>query len=127
MAKLTVHDSNEKEPPKQVKAEKKTITDSRGRVMTLRKISPLWQSRIYRGLGAESSNESYMSMFVLPMAMIASIDDEEYQVPTNVSQVEAMLTILGDEGIAAIVEHFNAVAEEGKKQANDGEVAAIKN
>ncbi|MGE4824349.1 hypothetical protein [Yersinia enterocolitica] len=127
MSKLTVNEvKSGVEPVKTVSQE--TITDSLGRTLTLRKITPLLQSRITLGIGVQAAmNEAYMTAFVYPSAMVASIDSDEYRVPTSVIAVEAMLTILGDEGINALMEYFKKKHDEQVGDRSETEELAIKN
>lgn len=127
MTKLTVNEVKSGVQPMQA-ASQEVITDSLGRALTLRKITPLLQSRITLGIGVQAAmNEAYMTAFVYPSAMVASIDSDEYRVPTSVIAVEAMLTILGDEGINALMEYFKKKHDEQVSDSSDAEGLAIKN
>lgn len=131
MTKVTVHDTSNVEAVAPAAAEKVDyVIDAKGRKIKLRKITPLWQSRIVRGVGPECAmNDAYMTSFVYPAAMVESIDGDEYQFPVTIAQVEGMLTILADDGVSAIVQYFMAKAEEAKGDTDNTsrEEAAIKN
>ena len=81
-----------------------SVHDSRGRTIQLRKLDPLQQSRIVRACGDESSNTVFMNGFALPCAMVAFIDDDMFGLPGNITQIESMLSILGDEGMTAVTD-----------------------
>jgi hypothetical protein len=119
MTKVTLRESAVAEV-KPAAPVKDTVTDSKGRVITLRKLDPIAQSRLVRALGNE--NESYMTSFVYPAAMVESIDEDSYGLPTSVPQIEAMLKILGEHGIKAIGEHFKEKFEK-ENIGDDGEAA----
>ncbi|UZJ58554.1 hypothetical protein OKW98_18425 [Pseudomonas sp. KU26590] len=135
MARVTV---NESVPPVHVdqKPRFETIQDSRGRTIQLRKLGPLEQGRIVMAVGGETAgNQTFMSGFALPAAMVVYIDDVGYGLPNTLVQIEAMLKELGEEGMEAINNHFlakfeAAKAEKAAKAAKDGltaEQAAAKN
>jgi len=87
--------------------EKEKITDSLGRVLTLRKLTFLMQSRIIYGLSEEEARKStWLQTCVFPAASVEAIDDDLYGIPQNKVQAEAMLQILGDEGVEALMQHF---------------------
>lgn len=89
--------------------EKEKITDSLGRVLTLRKLTFLMQSRILYGLSEEEARKStWLQTCVFPAASVEAIDDDFYGIPQNKVQVESMLQILGDEGIEALMMHLSS-------------------
>jgi len=130
-AKVTVHENAEAPVP--AIPEKETVTDSKGRVIVLRDLDPIQQSRLTLGVGAEAAaNGPYMAAFVFPAAMVEQIDEDKYAPPTNRMQVEAMLQILGNHGLGAIVSHFEAKMKAAAAAAaaaaeDEAEKAAIKN
>lgn len=92
--------------------EKEKITDSLGRVLTIRNLDPIQQSRLTLGVGSEAAmNQAYMAAFVFTAAMVEAVDDEFYGLPTNITQIEAMLKILGTEGMEAIGQYLQAKAK----------------
>jgi hypothetical protein len=92
--------------------EKEKITDSLGRVLTIRNLDPIQQSRLTLGVGSEAAmNQAYMAAFVFTAAMVEAVDDEFYGLPTNITQIEAMLKILGAEGMEAIGQYLEAKAK----------------
>lgn len=135
MTKVTV---NQSAPPVHVdqKPRFEQIQDSRGRTIQLRKLGPLEQGRIVMAVGGDTaSNQTFMSGFALPAAMVVYIDDLPYGLPNSLVQIEAVLKELGEEGMQAINEHFLAKYEAAKAEADakssmDGltaEQAAAKN
>ena len=93
-------------------AQEFTVTDTRGRVITLKKPAVLAQYRLIEVAGPESAkNEVYMGM-VLPLIFVVGIDGEPIFQPTNKLQLEALISRLDEEGIAAVMEgcktHFGA-------------------
>ncbi|MHA3052527.1 hypothetical protein [Acinetobacter sp. ANC 4640] len=133
MPKLTVHeDLNTVDVTEKKKPQKETITDSKGRVITLRELDPLQQSRIVMAVGGEvATNSTYMNGFALPAAMVAKIDDDFFGFPNSVKQIDSMLKILGSEGMAAINGHmlakFEKIKEEVEKEIESAEKLAAKN
>lgn len=135
MAKITV---NEAAAPVHVdqKPRFETIQDSKGRTIQLRKLGPLEQGRVVMAVGGDTAgNQTYMSGFALPAAMVVYIDDTGFGLPQSQKQIDAVLSELGEEGMNAINEHFlkkyeTAKAEEDAKALQEGlgaEQAAAKN
>lgn len=96
------------------------VTDSRGRVITLKKPGPLAQYRLVEAIGDSAKNEVYMGM-ILPMIFISKIDGDPVLLPNTKAQVEALIQRLDDEGIDAVMrgvqEHFGKVDPEKDKEA----------
>ncbi|MDQ0124703.1 hypothetical protein J2W17_003657 [Pseudomonas lini] len=135
MAKITV---NEAAAPVHVdqKPRFETIQDSKGRTIQLRKLGPLEQGRVVMAVGGDTAgNQTYMSGFALPAAMVVYIDDTGFGLPQSQKQIDAVLSELGEEGMNAINEHFlkkyeTAKAEADAKALQEGlgaEQAAAKN
>ena len=112
--------------PKEVEPKVDTITDAQGRVIKLRELDPLQESRLVLAAGAEAAaNAVYMYTFVYPAAKVESIDGDEYNCPTNQRQIDGMISVLGRDGMSALVGHFNKIAEAAIEALD--EKAAIKN
>lgn len=131
MAAVKVHDIPQ-EAAKPAAPARETVTDSKGRVITLRELDPLQQARLVMAVGGDvANNATYMNGFALPAAMVESIDDEFFGFPASVPQIEAMLKQLGGEGMAAINAHlmakFEAAKAEMEKATQSTEQAAAKN
>ncbi|WP_426102903.1 hypothetical protein [Pseudomonas sp. PSPC3-3] len=113
-----------------------TIHDSLGRTIQLRKLGPLEQGRIVMAVGGEiAGNQTYMSGFALPAAMVVYIDDVGFGLPQTNKQIEAVLQELGEEGMHAINAHFTEKYEASQAEAEakalkeglNAEQAAAKN
>jgi len=100
-----------------------TITDPRGRAITLKKPGVLAQFRLIEALGDTAKNEVYMGM-VLPLIFISAIDGEAIFTPTRKSEIEALIQRLDEDGVTAVV---TGVQEHFGKTSPDADKAAIKN
>ncbi|EKN3834225.1 hypothetical protein [Yersinia enterocolitica] len=116
MAKLTVNEVKSGAVPVEPAEKSKQVTDLRGRVIKIRELNALQEARVVCAAGAEHAiNFMYMNMYVMPAAAVESIDGDEYSVPMNPAQIDAMLTVLGKDGLLAVNSYLQAEAEEGKK------------
>jgi hypothetical protein len=79
-----------------------TAEDSRGRQITLSKPGALAQYRLAEVVGNSSTNVGYMNM-VLPLLYVVSIDGSPVPPPSTKAQLEALITRLDEDGIAAVV------------------------
>lgn len=91
------------------------VTDARGRVITLKKPAVLAQYRLIEVAGPDSAkNEVYMGM-VLPLIFVVAIDGQPVFQPASKLQLEALISRLDEDGIAAVMEgcklHFGANAD----------------
>ena len=121
MTKVTLRESAVAEV-KPAAPVKDTVTDSKGRVIKLRELDPLQQSRLTLAVGSEAAmNQAYMGAFVYPVAMVEYIDEDFYGFPASIAQIESMLKVLGSEGTAAVIKYLSEKAEaasaEAEKQA----------
>lgn len=123
MAKVTVHEDVNTEVKRKPVANK-FVTDSLGRSISLRKLTPMHQARLVSVVGATNSkNEVYMAGFAIPAAMVAEIDGVPFPLPDSMLQLEAVLTELSDEGMEAIGKSLM----EDAKSTQDAKVEAAKN
>ncbi len=91
------------------------VIDARARVLKLRRIGALDQSRLVLMLGGDvASNGPYMSAFVFPVCSVREIDGESIDIPKNQLQLDALIQRLDDDGINAVTAHF---VERSKKKA----------
>ncbi|EXF95802.1 hypothetical protein HK44_020660 [Pseudomonas fluorescens HK44] len=132
MTKVTVnHDAAAPvETPK--KSRNATITDSTGRTIQLRELDPLQKGRLVMSVGGEiAANNVFMSGFAIPAAMVTHVDDDFFGMPANIKQIEAMISILGEEGMEAIgaylLKKYEAQKKEQEQAALSAEQAAAKN
>jgi hypothetical protein len=78
-----------------------TVTDEKGRSLTLRKPGALAQFRMVEAVGADAArNEIYMAM-VMPLIYVVAIDGSALALPTTKRQVDALIQQLDEEGVAA--------------------------
>lgn len=88
-----------------------TVTDARGRVLTLKKPGVLAQLRLVKALGDTAANDTYRLM-VLPVLYVSMIDGDVVPPPSSELEVEALFQQLDDDGLRAIGEavkkHFGA-------------------
>ncbi|HWT68085.1 MAG TPA: hypothetical protein VN214_03115 [Pseudomonas sp.] len=95
-----------------------TIQDSKGRTIQLRKLGPLEQGRIVMAVGGETAgNQTYMTGFAMPAAMVVYIDDTPYGLPQSQKQIDVVLSELGEEGMTAMNAHFMAKYEAAQAEA----------
>src|SRR5258708_25334979 len=75
-----------------------TVTDAKGRVLTLAEPDVLAPYRLVRIVGAEAAeNRVYMNM-VFPLLYLKKIDDEDLPPPNTVREMEALIQRLGHDG-----------------------------
>lgn len=119
--KLTLHDAQT--PTAQLiakAAQEVTVTDSKGRVISIRKPGILAQYRIIETMGKSADIETYRGM-VTPLIWISAIDSDPVAQPVNKLQLEALIQRVGDEGLEAVVQgivkHFGEQDTEADKNA----------
>ncbi len=79
-----------------------TIEDSDGRTLTIRRLTALDRLRLFKAAGPSlAQNHLWLGMATLACST-ASIDDIPVPPPTNEAQIEALVSRLGDPGLAAI-------------------------
>lgn len=98
------------------------VTDSRGRIIKLKKPGVLAQYRLIEILGDSAKNEVYMGM-VLPLIYVTSIDGDAVHQPASKPQVEALIQQLDEDGIAAVMV---GVQENFGQQDPEADKAALK-
>jgi len=122
MAKVTLNQT----PTAQVIAKAAaavTITDARGRSITLKKPGVLAQFRLIEALGDTAKNEVYVRM-VMPLIYVAEVDGDPVPPPVRKSEVEALIQRMDEDGIAAVME---GVTANFGAQDPEAEKAAVKN
>ncbi len=113
-------------------AQEKAV-DSDGRVIMVRKLSPLMRMKLFAAVGPElSKNQQYLGTAMLAAAA-TSIDGDPVMFPQTRLQLEALVERLGDPGLEAIgyamVKLMNiSIDAEGNVYNADGDVVvAAKN
>ncbi|MCX2905210.1 hypothetical protein ORG41_04380 [[Curtobacterium] plantarum] len=96
------------------------VRDASGRIITLRELDPVQESRLTVAVGPEMAiNVMYMNMYAFPAAAVADIDGEEYPVPQNPKQIESMLAILGKSGLKAVSGSLRAMSNDRDDEATE--------
>ncbi len=93
-----------------------------GHRITLRRLNALDKLRLLKAAGPElAQNEPWLSVAMLASSVTA-IDDVPVPQPTNERQIEAIVSQLGDEGLAAIADSLAAelVVTSESRTANAG-------
>lgn len=78
--------------------------DAQGRRLTLRRLTALDKLRLFKAAGAQlAQNHPWLGM-ALVAASVTAIDDIPVPPPANEAQIEALVSRLGDAGIAAVAQ-----------------------
>ncbi|MES2978295.1 MAG: hypothetical protein V4731_07720 [Pseudomonadota bacterium] len=96
------------------------LTDSLGRQLKFKTLDILYESRLTRMIGAEAaSNPNYMMGYVLPAASVFEIDGTSVEPPTTPAELDAAISRLGREGLAAFLQQIQSEfqALQGNKEA----------
>lgn len=100
-----------------------TVTDARGRVITLKKPGVLAQFRLVEALGDTARNQTYVEM-VSPLIYVSAIDGDPVFPPSKKSEVEALIQQLDEDGLNAVIEKAH---EAFGKSDPEGDKAKLKN
>ncbi|MGK3131154.1 hypothetical protein ACCW76_18340 [Pantoea sp. C8B4] len=124
MVQVRVHE-NKQPAAAESAVESNQVRDAAGRLITLRELDPVQESRLTVAVGAEMAmNVMYMNMYAFPVAAVAEIDDDEYPVPQNPKQIEGVLAILGKGGLKAVTSWLR---EKSKEEEDEATETAAKN
>ncbi|WP_336999034.1 hypothetical protein [Pantoea agglomerans] len=118
MVQVRVHET----PPAVAKSPVRSdqVRDASGRIITLRELDPVQESRLTVAVGPEMAiNVMYMNMYAFPAAAVADIDGEEYPLPQNSKQIESMLAILGKSGLKAVSAFLRARSKDDEDEATE--------
>ncbi|WP_039661534.1 MULTISPECIES: hypothetical protein [Pantoea] len=118
MVQVRVHET----PPAVAKSPVRSdqVRDASGRIITLRELDPVQESRLTVAVGPEMAiNVMYMNMYAFPAAAVADIDGEEYPLPQNPKQIESMLAILGKNGLKAVSAFLRARSKDDEDEATE--------
>ena len=123
--KVTVNETDNTQPGAEASIQaqpKNQIIDSRGRVIKLRDLDPLQESRIILAIGAQAAvNPVYVRVYAIPAAMVESIDGEPYACPDTLGKIEGRIQLLGRDGMDAISAHLYPNIADGEKPAQESE------
>lgn len=101
-----------------------TITDERGRVLSMREPDVLAPYRLVQIIGADAAeNRVYMNM-VFPLLYLKSIDGEAVIQPNSRRELEALIQQLDHAGVKAL--RAGVEKNFGSDSNGDDEVAAVK-
>ena len=96
------------------------VTDSFGRVLTVRRPTTLDRLRLFKAIGSTlAANDRYMGVAMLAFAVTA-IDGVPFPQPTNEYQIEAAIERLGDDAIKTIGDTLLPEDKEGLAVAGTG-------
>ena len=102
---------------------KATVTDRLGRTIAIRKLSAFDRLRLFEVLGSVLSGNGMYLSYAMSAACVTAIDGVPAAFPASKKSVEAMVKLLGDEGIDAIARAY----EENFRVGETGDLEAIKN
>lgn len=118
MVQVRVHETRPTVAELPIKSDQ--VRDASGRVITLRELDPVQESRLTVAVGPEMAiNVMYMNMYAFPAAAVADIDGEEYPLPQNPKQIEGMLAILGKNGLKAVSTSLRARSKDEEDGATE--------
>jgi hypothetical protein len=101
-----------------------SVTDAKGRAITLKKPGVLAQYNMILMLGAEAAaNQVYVNM-VLPVMFVTAIDGDPVSRVTKRTELDALIQRLDDEGIEAVM---SGVTENFGKPNSEKDAQALKN
>ena len=124
MVQVRVHE-NKHPVAAEPATESNQVKDAAGRLITLRELDPVQESRLTVAVGAEMAmNVMYMNMYAFPVAAVAEIDGDEYPMPQNPKQIEGVLAILGKGGLKAVTSWLR---EKSKEEDDEATETAAKN
>lgn len=85
-----------------------TVTDANGRCLTLRRMTALDKLRLFKVAGPHlAQNQPWLGMAMLACSVVA-LDDVPVPPATCEQHIEAMVSRLGDAGIAAAADALGA-------------------
>jgi len=89
-----------------------TIVDDQGRRLTVRRLHALDRLRLFKAAGPLlAQNQPWLGM-ALVACSVAAIDDIPFPPPVSEPQIEAMISRLGDAGIAAVASALRQSSEQ---------------
>ena len=79
------------------------VTDSRGRVLSVRRTTKLEIRRLTRACGPAADTDRWFGEVAIA-AQVRAIDGVPVMIPTNADQADQMVAKLDDDGITAVAE-----------------------
>lgn len=118
---VTVHEDTPAEQAVRTAQAEASVTDARGRTLTLKRPSVLAQFQLVKMVGgAAAENQVYMGM-ILPLLYLAAIDGEPVRAPATQLQLDALIQRLDEDGITALAdgvrEHYSTASEDERRAA----------
>ncbi|CBJ38334.1 conserved protein of unknown function [Ralstonia solanacearum CMR15] len=95
-----------------------TVTDARGRALTLRKPGPIAKLRFIEAMGESSSNPLWVAI-VSQLMYVAAIDGAPIATPRAKTEIEALYQRLDDDGLEAIAKELPGKFGLGGGEANE--------
>jgi len=99
-----------------------TVTDAKGRSITLKRPALLAQFRLVEAAGDSATNAAYMNM-IRPLLFVTAIDGDFVPAPASKVQIESLIQRVGEEGYEAIAA---ALFAEMGSATHDEEITALK-
>lgn len=103
-----------------------TVTDARGRVITIKLLNPLEQYRLARAMGAAADSDRAMALASYA-ACVRVLDGEPQPFPNTDREVQAMLQRLDTAGIDAVQRAIAEMGEAASDASKTDGTEAIKN
>jgi|GEM_PF-1318410 hypothetical protein len=89
-------------------AESKVVKDELGRLLTVRRLTALDTLRLFKAAGPElAQNQAWLGIASLALSVIA-VDDIPIPLPVNETQIESIVSRLGEEGLDAAADAFDS-------------------
>lgn len=103
----------------------RTVTDSRGRVITYQRLGVMEEAQLARQLGAELAGNAEYMRYVRIAKAVKTIDGEYGTAPTKMSMIEVRMDWIGDEGYIAVyndmVDQLQTESENNEEPVDEGE------
>lgn len=97
----------------------KTVTDTKGRKITFRRLGALDRARIFKAAGpVNSQNAPYIGMSMIACSC-TDVDGVPIPFPSKESEIDAAIARLDDPGMNAIAEEFAKEMEDGDSASSD--------
>lgn len=101
----------------------KTLTDARGRVLTVHEMDPADELDLFEACGDNSMNRAWLGQAMMICSVVA-IDGTPIPFPNTKEKVKALARQLGRDGMKAITDNLTA-ADTDVKPATASEDAAV--